>query len=137
VPFTPGCAPGPGRPPDPAVAIAAIIAEARRLERMLALADGGPDRAVLASTLMGESADLMAARHTVAVADAERLRAAAQADLRHLMTAVTRLQAVADELPRPRRRRRGAVTIHENAHARAIAECAVAIDRLISGEARQ
>jgi hypothetical protein len=122
-----------GRPPDPAVAISNIIAEAQRLERMLALADGGPNRAVVASMLMGEDADLTAARHAVAVADAERARASAQADLRHLLTAVTRLQAVAGDLPRPRRRKRP-VTIHENAYARSVAECAIALDRLVSVE---
>ena len=137
MPFTPGCAPGPGRPADPAVAIATIVAEAQRLERILALADGGPDRAVLASMLLGEGADLMAARHTVAAADAERARASAQADLRHLLIAVSRLQAVAGDLPRPRRRKRAAGAIHENAYARSVAEAAVALDRLVGPEQPQ
>jgi hypothetical protein len=84
MPFTPGCDPGPGRPPSPEVAFQRLVTEAGRLEAMLADPDAPVRRAAIASQLLDEPSSLQSARIEVARDAAEKQRSQAMVDVRHL-----------------------------------------------------
>ena len=118
MPFTPGCAPGPGRPVSLSAAVARMADDAEKIQR--AIADH--QRKTIASILLGQDPPPLPDNYPT---ENERLTA----DLRHLRALLATMQRRLEALPhqaQPARKRRSAGSAEADARALELAEAELA-----------